>query len=78
MRTSGPAGESSRLANNTAACESDSVALSPAAQEHLDAAAQPRTELIERVRAEIRAGTYLTDDKLNATAERLAKVLRQE
>jgi anti-sigma28 factor (negative regulator of flagellin synthesis) len=34
-----------------------------------------RTELVERVRREIAAGTYETDEKLDATVERLLRVL---
>lgn len=52
---------------------SDRVELSRVAQylSQLKAEPQPRTNLIERVRSEIEAGTYLTDDKLSDAADQL-------
>ena len=52
---------------------SDRVELSRVAQylSQLKAEPEPRTDLIDRVRSEIEAGTYLTDDKLSAAADQL-------
>lgn len=51
----------------------DAVELSEAAQEQLrHSESMPiRTTLVERVRAEIAAGTYLTDDKLDVAVSRV-------
>jgi anti-sigma28 factor (negative regulator of flagellin synthesis) len=51
----------------------DAVELSPAAREELtrDESMPIRSGLVERVRAEIAAGTYLTDDKLEAVVNQL-------
>ncbi len=51
----------------------DAVELSATAQERIerDEAAPVRTKLVERVRAEIAAGTYLTDDKLGVAVDRM-------
>jgi len=50
----------------------DKLELSEAAQERLQPDPMPvRTELVERVRAEIAAGTYLSDDKLDGAIDRL-------
>ncbi|MFG0246958.1 MAG: flagellar biosynthesis anti-sigma factor FlgM [Phycisphaerales bacterium JB052] len=53
--------------------KSDRVELSSVAQylSQLKAEPEPRTDLINRVRSEIDAGTYLTDDKLSAAADQL-------
>jgi anti-sigma28 factor (negative regulator of flagellin synthesis) len=51
----------------------DAVVLSPAAQEQLrpSESAPIRDQLVERVRAQIAAGDYLTDDKIDTAIERL-------
>lgn len=55
----------------------DTVELSPRAQAiSRQRTAGLRTELIDRVRQEIAEGTYLTPERLDAAAERLARVLR--
>ncbi len=69
--------EQARAAERTFA-QTDAVELSPAARERLENSGQEtiREDLVERVRAEIAAGTYLTDDKINAVVDRLlAKVI---
>ena len=53
----------------------DALELSAAARKQIE---QPdsqgiRTELVERVRSEIAAGTYLTDDKIDAVIDRLMR-----
>ena len=55
----------------------DAVELSDAAREQLEQnePATIRTELVERVRAEIAAGEYLTDEKINATIDKLHEAL---
>jgi len=58
----------------------DAVELSPMAREQIDhpESMPVRSELVERVRAEIDAGTYLdnlTDEMLDALVERLHQVL---
>ena len=57
--------------------ETDAVELSTAAQRELagDESAPIRTELVARVRAEIAAGTYLTEDKLNVAVSRIHELL---
>lgn len=52
---------------------SDRVELSRVAQylSQLQTEPAPRTDLINRVRSEIEAGTYLSDDKLSAAADHL-------
>lgn len=55
----------------------DSVELSRAAQSEVDGADQPlRDELVRRVRAEIEAGTYQSEEKLEVVVERLHRELR--
>ncbi len=56
---------------------SDRVELSRVAQYLSQANAQPaeRTDLIERVKAQIAQGSYLTDDKLDAAADELLEDL---
>ena len=51
----------------------DAVELSSAAREQLarDESAPIRARLVERVRAEIAADTYLTDDKVEAAVNRM-------
>jgi anti-sigma28 factor (negative regulator of flagellin synthesis) len=51
----------------------DAIELSAAARQQLERSESPaiRTELVERVRSEIAAGTYLTDDKIDAVIDRL-------
>lgn len=51
----------------------DAVELSATAREQLerDESAPIRTGLVERVRAEIAAGTYLTDARLDAAVNRM-------
>tara|TARA_R100000687_G_scaffold41973_1_gene34335 strand:- start:273 stop:542 length:270 start_codon:yes stop_codon:yes gene_type:complete len=53
--------------------KSDRVELSSVAQylSQLNTEPEPRTDLINRVRSEIDAGTYLTEDKLSAAADQL-------
>ncbi len=55
----------------------DAVELSDTAQEQIEhgEAGPVRTELVERVRAEIAAGTYLSDDKMDAAVSRLHEAL---
>lgn len=57
--------------------ESDTVELSPTAQLLAKLASLPdqRHELINRIKAEIAAGTYETDDKINGAIESLAEDL---
>jgi anti-sigma28 factor (negative regulator of flagellin synthesis) len=52
---------------------SDRVELSRVAQylSQLQTKPEPRSDLIDRVRSEIEAGTYLTDDKLSAATDHL-------
>ena len=54
----------------------DTVELSPAAQRELSGSNEPRTDLVQRIRSEIRDGSYMTEEKLNATVNRLFKALR--
>ena len=54
----------------------DAVELSPAAQRELSGSNEPRTDLVQRIRSEIRDGSYMTEEKLNATVNRLFKALR--
>lgn len=51
----------------------DALELSAAARQQLESSESPaiRTELVERVRSEIAAGTYMTDDKIDAVINRL-------
>lgn len=51
----------------------DAVELSELARARMarDEAGPIRHDLVERIRAEIAAGTYLTDDKIDAVVERL-------
>ena len=67
-RVGGPPNEESRGQLEELTVAKDAVELSPAAQERIEQGdARPiRLKLVERVRAEIAAGTYLTDEKLNA------------
>ena len=53
--------------------QTDAVDLSPTARGQLgrDESAPIRTRLVERVRAEIAAGTYRTDAKLDAAVSRM-------
>lgn len=81
MRPTAPARPAGADATRSAAearnaVPSDAVELSPAAQRQLQDA-PVRSDLIAQVREQIANGTYLTEDKLNATIDRLAKVLRQ-
>jgi len=64
-------------AKERAANRGDAVDLSEAARKHIDEAAPPpiRTELVQRVRAELAAGTYLTNEKIGIAAERLRDAL---
>lgn len=52
---------------------SDRVELSRVAHylSQLKTKPEPRTDLIDRVKAKIEAGTYLTEDKLSAAADQL-------
>ena len=62
-------------AGNAGARGSDSVSLSGAAstQKYVDQLAdlEPRAGLVADVQAQIQAGTYVTDEKLNAALESL-------
>lgn len=53
--------------------QADAVELSEAARQQVEGglSAPIRTGLVERVRAEIAAGTYLTEDKLDALVDRV-------
>ncbi len=54
----------------------DRVELSAAARGHAERAERPpRPDVVERVRNEILADAYLTDEKLDLTVERLYRVL---
>ncbi|MBI5863336.1 MAG: flagellar biosynthesis anti-sigma factor FlgM [Planctomycetes bacterium] len=66
-----------RVAGKAAAeLSNDRIELSTAAQEWNRQEDTPiRTDLVQRVRAEISAGTYLTDDKLNVVIDRLHRDL---
>jgi len=67
-----PRGEEAHPAKDPSG-RTDAVELSEAGREQIEQSesAPVRTELVERVRAEIAAGTYLTGDKLDAVVERL-------
>lgn len=68
----GPAG--SPPSGAAVRAESDAVELSGAASEHVGTAERPvRTNLVQRIRAEIAAGTYLTDEKLDAAIDGLMR-----
>jgi len=71
-RGEAPAGEETRSPAERFG-QTDAVELSPAAQQQLerDESAPIRTKLVERVRAEIAAGAYLTDDKLEAAVNQM-------
>lgn len=57
-----------------ALCGGDCVELSHVAESQMEG--EPfRAELVQRVRAEIADGTYLTDEKLDAVVERLHREL---
>jgi hypothetical protein len=43
-----------------------------------DQSSEDRLAMIRRIKSEIIEGTYITDDKLAAAAERLLEVLREE
>ena len=60
--------------------KSDSVELSGAAKYLSQLKNEPpqRTDLINRVKAEIEAGEYLTDDKLSAAADHLLEDINFE
>lgn len=52
--------------------DEDRVELSAAARRHADRPQhRPRPDVVERVRSEIRADAYLTEDKINVAVERL-------
>lgn len=72
-RSEAPSGQATCLREERLDQQADAVELSETAQGRIerDEAAPVRTELVERVRAEIAAGTYLTDGKLSVAAERL-------
>ncbi len=54
----------------------DVAEISQGAREAARADATPiRSELVQRIREEIQAGTYLTDDKLDAVADRILQRL---
>lgn len=59
------------------AAGADVVELSETARRQLETHADPpvREHLVARIRAEIAAGTYLTDDKIEKTVERLHREL---
>lgn len=73
------AGESKKQLNAREArgAVGDSVELSSAARTEVASADDAvREDLVQRVRAEIEAGTYLTDDKLDVVVDRLHRELR--
>jgi anti-sigma28 factor (negative regulator of flagellin synthesis) len=72
LRGEAPAGGEIRSSGESLG-QTDAVELSPAAQQQLerDESAPIRANLVERVRAEIAAGTYLTDDKLEAAVNQM-------
>jgi hypothetical protein len=52
--------------------EQDRVELSDAARRHADRPdRRPRPDVVERVRSEIRADAYLTEEKIDVAVERL-------
>lgn len=53
----------------------DVLELSDAARQQVGQDAPIREHLVARIRAEIAAGTYLTDDKIEKTVERLHREL---
>jgi anti-sigma28 factor (negative regulator of flagellin synthesis) len=57
--------------------QADAVELSEAARRQIEQgeATTIRSELVERVRAEIAAGEYLTDEKIDAVVDRLHEVM---
>lgn len=67
-------GASAARAESQSQRPSDAVEFSDAALE-ADTSAPIRTELVKRVKAEIAAGSYLTDQKLNVAIERLQRYL---
>jgi len=71
-RGEAPSGEETRSVQEPIG-RTDAVELSAAAREQLerDESAPIRAKLVEQVRAEIAAGAYLTDDKLEAAVDRM-------
>lgn len=65
-----PSGDRSR-AKSTREDEADRVDLSETAVRQSADAKAPRTNLIDSIRARIAAGTYLTDDKIDHTVDRI-------
>lgn len=67
-----PTSEGNRLTKERTD-RTDQVELSETAREQIGRpeSAPIRTKLVEQVRAQIAAGTYLTDDKLDAAVNRL-------
>ena len=61
------------LTSEERSSQTDAVELSTAAQQEMEKedSGRIRINLVEQVRAEIAAGTYLTDDKLDAVVNRL-------
>lgn len=72
-RAAGPPGDQARGHPVGANAAPDALDLSAAAQERMEqAAAQPlRLNLIERIRAEIAAGDYLTNERIEAAVNKL-------
>ena len=71
-QTSARPGEEARAAEERLN-QTDAVELSSAARQEMEKqeSSQIRMNLVERVRAEIAAGSYLTDDKLDAVVNRV-------
>jgi anti-sigma28 factor (negative regulator of flagellin synthesis) len=76
VRSGTRAGDEAHLAKERSG-QSDAVELSDTARQQIErgGGVPVRAELVERVRAEIAAGTYLTDDKLDAAVNRLREAL---
>lgn len=72
-RAAGPPGDQARGHPVSADAAPDALDLSTVAQERMEQdAAQPlRLNLIERIRAEIAAGDYLTNERIEAAVNKL-------
>lgn len=69
---SGPVGE--QTPSSAAPADSDAVELSGDAVRHIGTAERPvRMNLVQRIREEIAAGTYLTEEKLDAAIDGLLR-----
>lgn len=72
-RVTGPPGAPARAAPEESGAVRDAVDLSPAARDQMEQGdTRPiRLKMVERVRAEIAAGAYLTDEKIDAVVNKL-------